>query len=357
MHWIVCALGVVDCACVGCGCGSVSLRPHHQHQRPLMDRQPPKKVLSRWTRCSLVQHRASAERVTASFCTVVSAVKKKNLTPPRPASSEPDTWQDIVDCTTKCRFRAKGPGVSQLVQREAEYVELIVSLVKVQIKLEESSAADFAKVDPPAIVNTYGAGKTVLGETVVDVMVSNADVYDKCAERLGVPGVEILDSLRAHPPVRVQVCFPKQQRKGLETALLKAISMLNRGAPVDGVDESSSPMKLIGKLADLGSDHGRHSVYIHFDEVGELPGVEADVLRCDLLSVAQGWICSSKPRRMRRLLFLFTGKALSPASAGAGISSSAGFSYLHMSALTVDSIRLLQARYSRLNQSLANVSG
>ena len=123
---------------------------------------------------------ASAERVTASFCTVVSAVKKKNLTPPRPASSERDTWQDIVDSTTKCRFRAKDPGVSQLVQREAEYVELIVSLVEVQIKLEESSGMDFAKVHPPAIVNTYGAGKTVLGETVVDVMVSNAGVYDKC---------------------------------------------------------------------------------------------------------------------------------------------------------------------------------
>ena len=262
-----------------------------------------------------------------------------------------------MDSADELRFRAKVPDDSQLVQREAEYVELIVSLVQVQIKLEESSVMDFAKVHPPAIVNTYGAGKTVLGETGVDVMVSNAAVYGKCVERLGGRGKGILDSLRAHPPVRVPVCFAKQQPKGLETALLKAISMLNGGAPVDGVDESSSPMKLIGKLADLGSDHGRHSVYIHFDEVGELPGVEADVLRCDLLSVAQGWIFSSKPRRMRRLLFLFTGKALVSASVGGSVSSSAGFSYLHMSALTVDSIRQLQARYYRLNQSLANVSG
>ena len=60
---------------------------------------------------------------------------------------------------------------------------------------------------------------------------------------------------------------------------------------------------------------------------------------------------------MRCLLILFTGKALSPASVGAGTSSSAGFSYLHMPALTVDSIRQLQTRYYRLNRSLANVSG
>ena len=54
-------------------------------------------------------------------------------------------------------------------------------------------------------------------------------------------------------------------------------------------------MKLIEKLADLAKTWPAntgvtptHSVYIHFDEVGELPGAEADVLRCDLLSVAQG---------------------------------------------------------------------
>jgi hypothetical protein len=150
---------------------------------------------------------------------------------------------------------------------------------------------------------------------------------------------------------------PKNGPQWRDCSLLTALERLSGEASLDDVDESSSPMKLIEKLADLASDHGRHSVYIHFDEVGELPGAEADVLRCDLLSVAQGWICSSKPRWMRRLLFLFTGKALVSASVGGSVSSSAGFSYLHMSALTVDSIRQLQARYYRLNQSLANVSG
>jgi hypothetical protein len=243
-----------------------------------------------------------------------------------------------VDSTSKFRFRAKDPGVSQLVQREAEYVELIVSLVEVQIKLQESSAMDFAKVHPPAIVNTYGAGKTVLGETVVDVMVNNAGVYDKCAERLGARGKGILDSLRAHRPVHVPVCFAKHEKRPAVEGLLTALERLSGEASLDGVDESSLS-KLIRALTKSASGKEFQSVYIHFDEVGELSGTEAEELRC------------------ARILFLFTGKALVSAPVGGRVSSSTGFSYLHMSALTVDSIRLLQARYYRLNQSLANVSG
>ena len=264
-----------------------------------------------------------------------------------------------MDSADELRFRAKVPDDSQLVQREAEYVELIVSLVQVQIKLEESSGmdSDFAKVHPPAVVNTYGAGKTVLGETVVDVMVSSADVYDKCVERLGGLGKGILDSLRAHPPVHVLVCFAKAEKRPAVEGLLTALERLSGEASLDGVDESSLS-KLIRALTKSASGKELQSVYIHFDEVGELSGAEAEELRCALLCRAQLWAQpTSESCRMRRLLFLFTGKALVSAPVGGRVSSSTGFSYLHMSALTVDSIRLLQARYYRLNRSLANVSG
>jgi hypothetical protein len=264
-----------------------------------------------------------------------------------------------VDSKTEFRFHAKDSGVlvSPLVQREAEYVELIVSLVQLQIELEESSAADFAKVRPPAVVNTYGAGKTVLGETVVDVMVNNAGVYDKCVERLGGLGKGILDSLRAHRPVHVLVCFAKHEKRPAVEGLLTALERLSGEASLDGVDESSLS-KLIRALTKSASGKELQSVYIHFDEVGELSGAEAEELRCALLCRAQLWAQpTSESCRMRRLLFLFTGKALVSAPVGGRVSSSTGFSYLHMSALTVDSIRLLQARYYRLNRSLANVSG
>jgi hypothetical protein len=262
-----------------------------------------------------------------------------------------------VDSADELRFRAKVPDDSQLVQREAEYVELIVSLVQVQIKLEESSVMDFAKVHPPAIVNTYGAGKTVLGETVVDVMVSNAAVYGKCAERLGARGVEILDSLRADPPVHVPVCFRKAKKRPGVEGLRTALERLSGEASLDDVYESSLS-ELIRALTKLASGDGRQSVYIHLDEVSELPWGEAEELRCALLCRAQLWAQStSESCRMRRLLFLFTGKALVSAPVGGRASSSAGFSYLHMSALTVDSTRQLQDRYYRLNPLLANVSG
>ncbi len=224
---------------------------------------------------------------------------------------------------------------------------------------------NFAKMAPPAIVNTYGAGKTVLGETVLDVMANNNRVYAECKEQLVAAGaLAILDDLRAHPPVYVPVCFGAGTT---QEALFGAIKRLNGAAvPLAGVDESSTLKKLVEVLADLASDHGRSSVYIHFDEVSEVTGNDADDLRLALLNLAQQW-ATTKPASasgsdgastaptVRRLLFLFIGKGLQPAFNN-NSSSSGAFSYLHMSALTKRSICDLQDRFCELNPVLASVS-
>lgn len=272
------------------------------------------------------------------------------LTPPAGRPVGLDVWGDH-----ESEFLAGDD--MPLVQREQEYVNVIRAMVRVQWELQgKHSSSDWSKSRPPAIVNTFGAGKTVLAYSVFDVLAEDAGVYEACARSWAGTSagtsagsqLSILQHLRDSPPVRVQVCF------GVGTmgwVIHQAACKLNRETSLAGVQGTSDTVVLVECLANLASGAEGHSVYMHFDEVGELTGKEAEELRRALLYVAQGWAISPSPRR---LLFLFTGKDIRPPS---DVSQSSRFvNYIPMSALSTDSIRMLQERYCGLHTALNEVS-
>jgi hypothetical protein len=233
-----------------------------------------------------------------------------------------------------------------LVQREEEYARVISVCVEVQAELRLPSAvSNFPKVVPPAVINTFGAGKSELGRRVMMAEgLRCPQVQARCRDRLSGSKMSaplLLEALISRPPVVETVTF-------VETRTLAAQLQLWCSS-----SDHEDVYAMLSKIADTCSARGGGSphVYLHFDECGALSGGDLEVLREAVTELAFVWA-----RAERQLLFLLTGKVLVASSKEKDtVTSSTAFRYLPLSALTEASIRQLQDRFLASNVELREV--